>query len=253
MGDAAQVDAAVEAALAAQPAWAAATPADRFTALETGRGGADRARSTELGELLVARGGQAAGPKASPRSSGRRGSSSSSPARRCGRRASTCARSVPASTSTCSASRWVSWASSRRGTSRSRSRPGRSPRRSPTGTRSCSSRPSSSPPAVGARRDPVARRSSAGHVQLRERRRRDRSASGWSTIRRSEASRSPDRRRWDGRSRWRARIGSPGRSSRWAGRTRSSSWTMPIWTSRSTVPCRARSSRRASDARRARG
>ena len=51
MGDAAQVDAAVEAALAAQPAWAAATPADRFTALE--KVGVElNARATELGELL---------------------------------------------------------------------------------------------------------------------------------------------------------------------------------------------------------
>jgi alpha-ketoglutaric semialdehyde dehydrogenase len=51
MGDAAQVDDAVEAARAAQPVWAAATPADRFTALE--RVGAElAARADELGELL---------------------------------------------------------------------------------------------------------------------------------------------------------------------------------------------------------
>ena len=51
IGDAAQVDAAVDAALAAQPVWAAATPADRFTALE--KVGVElSARATELGELL---------------------------------------------------------------------------------------------------------------------------------------------------------------------------------------------------------
>ena len=51
MGDAAQVDAAVDAALEAQPAWAAATPADRFTALE--KVGVElSARADELGELL---------------------------------------------------------------------------------------------------------------------------------------------------------------------------------------------------------
>jgi len=51
MGDAAQVDLAVEAALAAQPAWAAATPADRSTALD--RVAVElTARADELGELL---------------------------------------------------------------------------------------------------------------------------------------------------------------------------------------------------------
>jgi aldehyde dehydrogenase (NAD+) len=51
MGDAAQVDAAVEAALAAAPAWAAATPADRFTALE--KVGVELAeRAVELGTQL---------------------------------------------------------------------------------------------------------------------------------------------------------------------------------------------------------
>jgi len=51
MGDAAQVDAAVEAALAAAPVWAAATPAERFTALE--RIGVElAARAEELGTLL---------------------------------------------------------------------------------------------------------------------------------------------------------------------------------------------------------
>jgi aldehyde dehydrogenase (NAD+) len=51
MGDAAQVDDAVAAALAAQPAWAAATPAERFAALE-GVGVELAARADELGELL---------------------------------------------------------------------------------------------------------------------------------------------------------------------------------------------------------
>ena len=51
MGDAAQVDAAVEAAAAAQPTWAAATPAERFTALE--RIGLElAARAEELGIQL---------------------------------------------------------------------------------------------------------------------------------------------------------------------------------------------------------
>jgi aldehyde dehydrogenase (NAD+) len=51
LGDAALVDDAVEAAVAAQPAWAATTPAERFTALE--KVGAElSARATELGELL---------------------------------------------------------------------------------------------------------------------------------------------------------------------------------------------------------
>jgi acyl-CoA reductase-like NAD-dependent aldehyde dehydrogenase len=51
LSDASHVDAAVEAALAAQPAWAAATPAERFTALE--QVGAElAARADELGELL---------------------------------------------------------------------------------------------------------------------------------------------------------------------------------------------------------
>jgi aldehyde dehydrogenase (NAD+) len=51
MGDAAQVDAAVEAALDAASAWGAATPTERFTALETV--GAELAtRAPELGELL---------------------------------------------------------------------------------------------------------------------------------------------------------------------------------------------------------
>jgi acyl-CoA reductase-like NAD-dependent aldehyde dehydrogenase len=51
MGDAAQVDAAVEAAAEAAPRWAAATPAERFTALE--RVGAElAARADELGEQL---------------------------------------------------------------------------------------------------------------------------------------------------------------------------------------------------------
>ena len=51
LSDEAQVDAAVEAALGAQPAWAAATPADRFTALEK-VGTELAARAEELGELL---------------------------------------------------------------------------------------------------------------------------------------------------------------------------------------------------------
>lgn len=51
MGDAEQVDEAVAAALAAQPAWAAATPAERFTALD-GVGAELAARADELGELL---------------------------------------------------------------------------------------------------------------------------------------------------------------------------------------------------------
>jgi len=51
MGDPAQLDAAVEAALRAAPTWAAATPADRFTALE--KIGTELAeRSTELGTQL---------------------------------------------------------------------------------------------------------------------------------------------------------------------------------------------------------
>jgi aldehyde dehydrogenase (NAD+) len=51
MGDAAQVDDAVAAAVAAQPAWAAATPADRSTALD--RVAAElSSRAEELGELL---------------------------------------------------------------------------------------------------------------------------------------------------------------------------------------------------------
>jgi aldehyde dehydrogenase (NAD+) len=51
MSDAAQVDTAVDAAIAAQPSWAAATPAERFTALE--KVGVElAARSSELGELL---------------------------------------------------------------------------------------------------------------------------------------------------------------------------------------------------------
>ena len=106
---------------------------------------------------------------------------------------------------------------------------------------------------LGARRDPVARRSAAGHVQLRERRRRDgrraagppsgcpgrhvhrvagRGATGRGGVRgtlREDAAR-------DGREEPARR---PGRRA--------------ISTSRSTVPCRARSSRRASAARRARG
>jgi acyl-CoA reductase-like NAD-dependent aldehyde dehydrogenase len=51
MSDAEQVDAAVEAALAAQPAWAAATPAERYTALEQ-VGLELAARADELGALL---------------------------------------------------------------------------------------------------------------------------------------------------------------------------------------------------------
>jgi aldehyde dehydrogenase (NAD+) len=51
MADAAQVDAAVTAALEAQPMWAAATPAERFTALD-GIGAELAARAGELGELL---------------------------------------------------------------------------------------------------------------------------------------------------------------------------------------------------------
>ncbi len=51
VGDAAQVDAAVEAAAAAQPTWAAATPAERFAALE--RIGLElEARAEELGTQL---------------------------------------------------------------------------------------------------------------------------------------------------------------------------------------------------------
>jgi aldehyde dehydrogenase (NAD+) len=51
MSDAAQVDAAVEAAAAAQPRWAAATPAERYEALEAV--GIELAgRAGELGELL---------------------------------------------------------------------------------------------------------------------------------------------------------------------------------------------------------
>ena len=51
VADAAQVDAAVQAAVRAAPSWAAATPADRFTALE--RIGAElAARSVELGTEL---------------------------------------------------------------------------------------------------------------------------------------------------------------------------------------------------------
>jgi len=52
LGDAEQVDAAVEAALGAAPAWAAATPADRFTALDT-IGAELAARSEELGTQLA--------------------------------------------------------------------------------------------------------------------------------------------------------------------------------------------------------
>ncbi|HEV8563642.1 MAG TPA: aldehyde dehydrogenase family protein [Actinomycetota bacterium] len=49
--DTVQVDTSVEAALAAQPAWAATTPAERFTTLE--KVGAElAARASELGELL---------------------------------------------------------------------------------------------------------------------------------------------------------------------------------------------------------
>jgi aldehyde dehydrogenase (NAD+) len=51
IGDAAQVDDAVAAALAAQPRWAAATPAERFTALEL-VGTELAVRADELGELL---------------------------------------------------------------------------------------------------------------------------------------------------------------------------------------------------------
>ena len=51
IGDAGQVDDAVEAALAAQRSWAAATPAERFTALEL-VGTELAARADELGELL---------------------------------------------------------------------------------------------------------------------------------------------------------------------------------------------------------
>jgi aldehyde dehydrogenase (NAD+) len=51
MGDAAQVDAAVEAAAAAQPTWAAATPAERFAALEQ-IGLELAARAEELGVQL---------------------------------------------------------------------------------------------------------------------------------------------------------------------------------------------------------
>ncbi len=51
MGDAEQVDAAVEAAAAAAPAWAAATPAERFTALEK-IGLELAARAEELGTQL---------------------------------------------------------------------------------------------------------------------------------------------------------------------------------------------------------
>jgi acyl-CoA reductase-like NAD-dependent aldehyde dehydrogenase len=51
MSDAALVDAAVEAALAAQPVWSAATPVERYTALE--KVGLELfARASELGELL---------------------------------------------------------------------------------------------------------------------------------------------------------------------------------------------------------
>jgi alpha-ketoglutaric semialdehyde dehydrogenase len=51
MGDAEQVDRAVEAALVAQTVWAASTPAERFTALD--RVGTElAARADELGELL---------------------------------------------------------------------------------------------------------------------------------------------------------------------------------------------------------
>jgi len=51
VADAAQVDAAVEAAAGAAPAWAAATPADRFTALET-IGAELEGRAVELGTQL---------------------------------------------------------------------------------------------------------------------------------------------------------------------------------------------------------
>jgi alpha-ketoglutaric semialdehyde dehydrogenase len=51
LGDAAQVDAAVDAALAAAPVWAAATPAERFTALEQ-VGVELAARADELGTQL---------------------------------------------------------------------------------------------------------------------------------------------------------------------------------------------------------
>ncbi|MGZ8623315.1 MAG: aldehyde dehydrogenase family protein [Actinomycetota bacterium] len=51
MSDAAEVDTAVEAALAAQPAWAAAAPTDRYTALEQVATEL-AARANELGELL---------------------------------------------------------------------------------------------------------------------------------------------------------------------------------------------------------
>jgi acyl-CoA reductase-like NAD-dependent aldehyde dehydrogenase len=51
MGGAEQVDAAVDAAVVAQPVWATATPAERFTALET-VGAELAARADELGELL---------------------------------------------------------------------------------------------------------------------------------------------------------------------------------------------------------
>jgi aldehyde dehydrogenase (NAD+) len=51
MADVAQVDAAVDAALTAAPSWAAASPADRFTALET-VGNELAARADELGTQL---------------------------------------------------------------------------------------------------------------------------------------------------------------------------------------------------------
>jgi len=51
MGDAAQVDAAVDAALGAAPAWAAATPAERFTALDA-IGAELGSRAEELGTQL---------------------------------------------------------------------------------------------------------------------------------------------------------------------------------------------------------
>ena len=137
--DAAQAHAAIAAARAAFPAWSRATRRSGPTC-STARGTRSCAARRSSAPCSPARRGRRS-PRGSARPSAPATSSSSSPARSCGRTGSCSTPCGPASRWRSRASRSASWASSRPGTSRSRFPPGRSRPRSPTGTASSSSPP----------------------------------------------------------------------------------------------------------------
>ena len=218
------------------PAWAAATPQERFTVLE--RVGLElAARADELGELLAREEGKPRAEAVGEVQRARDAVPLLRRARRSASRASTTAASAPAWTSTCSASRSASSGSSRRGTSRSRSPRGRSRRRSRSGARSSASRPELVPASAWALADVLARSGlppGAFNLVVGPGARRGGAARRRSA--RPRASRSPARRRSAPASRRRSRRASAATSSRWAARTRSWCSTTPTSTSPSTSP-----------------